>query len=298
VTVGPLNFQKMAKQVVITVPVYRCPLTDNEKISLRQLLHYLGDHDLTVIAPRSLDISEPLLKSMPVIRFDDDYFSGIPGYNRLMLSCGFYDTFKAYEYILIYQLDCLVFSKDLMSWCRKGWDYVGAPWFKDHNADTSEGFLAVGNGGLSLRRVSAFRKVLRSRRLAESPIEVGRETNYFPTSPGLKRLVKILKTVLSACGYRNTMSYFATQFPNYEDIFWSFYAKRALPGFKIPTPEEAVQFAFEMAPRYCFEKNGRQLPFGCHGWYKTDPKFWREVLAARSEPPESVPAAREKQPAT
>jgi hypothetical protein len=280
----------MTKEVIIAVPVYRCPLSDDEKISLRHLLHFLGGYDLTLIVPRSLNISDPLLRSLPVIRFDDEYFAGIPGYNKLMLSRDFYDTFKAYEYILIYQLDCLVFSNDLTSWCRKGWDYVGAPWFKDHKDDTSEGFWAVGNGGLSLRRVSAFRRVLRSRRLLTSPIELGRTTRLFPRSPGLRFLVRILKTGLSACGYRNTMRYFATHFTEYEDIFWSLHAKRAVPDFKIPTPGEALPFSFECAPRYCFEKNGRRLPFGCHAWHKTDPAFWREMLTTQVELSGSISA--------
>jgi hypothetical protein len=273
----------MVKQVIITVPVYRCPLTDAEEISLRHLLHFLGGQEMTLVAPRSLDISDPRLRSLPVLRFDDEYFAGIRGYNKLMLSREFYDTFRKYEYILIYQLDCLVFSRDLSSWCCKGWDYVGAPWFKDHKDDTSEGFWAVGNGGLSLRRVSAFRKVLRSRRLAKPPGELGRQTRLFPDSPRLRSVVTFLKIILHACGFRNTVSYCAAHFEEYEDLFWAFHAKRALPDFKIPKPEEAVQFSFEYAPSYCFERNGRRLPFGCHAWQKSDPAFWREVLNQQSE---------------
>jgi hypothetical protein len=282
----------MAKEVIIAIPVYRFPLTDDEKTSLRYLLHFLGHYDLTLIVPRSLDISEPLLRSLPVARFDNKYFAGIEGYNQLMLSRKFYDAFKAYEYILIYQLDCLVFSKDLTAWCRKGWDYVGAPWFKGHRGDTTYGFWEVGNGGLSLRRVSAFRKVLRSRRLLKPPIELGRTTRLFPTLPALKFIVTILKTVLHACGFRNTMPYFVRHFTEYEDVFWSLHARRACPSFKIPSPEEALPFAFEYAPRYCFEKNGGRLPFGCHAWNKTDPAFWQEVLVG--QPELSILASREK----
>lgn len=284
----------MAKQVIITLPVYRFPLTDNEKTSVRYLLHFLGDYEITLIAPRSLKISDPLLRPLQVTRFDDKYFTGIPGYNKLVLSRGFYDSFKAYEYMLIYQLDCLVFSKDLKSWCEKGWDYVGAPWFKNYQADTSEGFWMVGNGGLSLRRVSAFRQVLRSRRLLTSPIELGRITRFFPRSPKLKFLVTILKTILHACGYHNTMRYFLTQFNQYEDIFWSMHAKRAVPSFKIPTPLEALRFSFEFAPRYCFEQNGRRLPFACHAWHKMDPAFWQEVLATQPALPGSNSTTSEK----
>jgi small ligand-binding sensory domain FIST len=27
-------------------------------------------------------------------------------------------------------MDCLVFSDQLLAWCNRGYDYVGAPWFK------------------------------------------------------------------------------------------------------------------------------------------------------------------------
>ncbi len=115
------------KQVIITVPVYRLPLTPDEKTSIRHLRHYLGGFDITIIAPESLHLAEPLLADLPVMRFDPAYFKGIAGYNQLMLSTEFYRRFQKYEYILIYQLDCLVFSSDLSAWCQKGWDYVGAP---------------------------------------------------------------------------------------------------------------------------------------------------------------------------
>jgi len=263
-----------SKQVIVIVPIYRNGLLEEEEASFRHLRHFLGDYSPSLIAPQSLQFADARLRSMPVVRFADDYFTGIPGYNRLMLSSAFYERFKEYEYILIYQLDCLVFSNDLRTWCAKGWDYVGAPWFKDCKSDTSEGFWAVGNGGLSLRRVSSFLKVLRSKRWIMSPVKLGRMTSFFPNSPILRRLVSMPKTFIHALGYRNTMSYFAQQFQDYEDMFWAFHARRAMPDFKIPTPEEALRFSFEFAPRYCFEKNNERLPFGCHAWRKMDAGFW------------------------
>jgi hypothetical protein len=278
-----LLFKMATKQVIVIVPIYRSTLTSEEEVSFRHLLHFLGSYDMTFVAPQSLQFADERLCSLPVTRFADDFFSGIPGYNRLMLSCSFYERFKGYEYILIYQLDCLVFSNDLKSWCSKGWDYIGAPWFKDHKADSADGFWAVGNGGLSLRRVSSFLKVLRSKRLLASPVELGRKTRLFPNSPGLRRLISIPKAVM-----HNTMRHFAKQFQEYEDILWSFHAIRAMPDFKIPTPDEAVQFSFEEGPRYCFEKNHQRLPFGCHAWHKMDAAFWGASLIQEQAPKENV----------
>jgi hypothetical protein len=50
----------------------------------------------------------------------------------------------------------------------------------------------------------------------------------------------------------------------------------AYPFFRVPTPEQALSFAFEVAPRRLYEMNGRQLPFGCHAWERCDRAFWVE----------------------
>jgi hypothetical protein len=112
-----------------------------------------------------MDIDWPGFK---IVHFDSSCFSGITAYNRLLLSKHFYETFKDYEYILIYQLDCLVFSDQLKQWCDGGWDYVGAPWLENHKekAEPGDQFWAVGNGGLSLRRIESFLRVLRSRNVS------------------------------------------------------------------------------------------------------------------------------------
>ena len=79
-----------------------------------------------------------------------------------MLNPNFYQRFRRFEYILIYQLDAFVFSDRLEEFCRLGYDYIGAPWplgdGNKHNEElVVEGnhFLTVGNGGFSLRRVQA-----------------------------------------------------------------------------------------------------------------------------------------------
>jgi hypothetical protein len=50
------------------------------------------------------------------------------------------------------------------------------------------------------------------------------------------------------------------------------------PTFTIATVDEALDFAFEVNPRLCFERNHRRLPFGCHGWAKYDRTFWEPFL--------------------
>jgi len=62
------------------------------------------------------------------------------------------------------------------------------------------------------------------------------------------------------------------------DVFWSDRAVRFLPEFKVASFEEGLRFAFEAAPRTCFEMNGRKMPFGCHAWARYDRSFWEPFL--------------------
>src|ERR1700724_4609739 len=110
--------------VAVVTPVPRFPLSADEEISVRHLREYLGKFDRYIVGFQSLpkEFSDFKLKKFP-----GKHFVSVYAYNRLMLTKNFYRAFAAYEYILIYQLDCLVFSPSLEDWCRKGWDYVGAP---------------------------------------------------------------------------------------------------------------------------------------------------------------------------
>ena len=62
----------------------------------------------------------------------------------------------------------------LDEWCAAGYDFIGAPWLicADTPHITAE---KVGNGGFSLRRVSSFLRVLRSRRYFIEPEDYWRE---------------------------------------------------------------------------------------------------------------------------
>jgi len=278
------------RSVAVVTPVARLPLSAEEEISMRHLRRYLGAFDRYIIGPRSLpkDFADFTLKRFPARDFSDRF-----RYNRLMLSNRFYRAFAEYEYILIYQLDCLVFSSNLEEWCSRGWDYVGAPWLKSLD-EPSRGFSAVGNGGLSLRRVSSALQVLNSTKLVEDPDALagrpGENSKHvhaaLESAPALKRIFAKGKGWLHSFGYHNNARWIARQMVamNYhEDHFWAFEARKVMKDFRIPEPREALGFSFEMAPSYCFAENARRLPFGCHAWSKYEPKFWQPYLLAQSE---------------
>jgi hypothetical protein len=273
----------MTGKVAVIVPHHRFPLSRDEEISLWHLRTHLRRFDRFLIGPPKLPVG---FSDFELRFFPQKFFQSVHSYSALLLSRPFYRAFRHYEFILIYQLDCLVFSGNLDYWCDQRWDYVGAPWFPAFGQDTGQGLWTVGNGGLSLRKVSSAIQVLESKVLPEDPVKRGEQIRWFRSQPFLRRMASWLKTRLHARGYRNNVRLFVRKYcedPHmHEDLFWSFEAKRFMPEFRIPVPEEAVAFSFEMAPRYCYEINNGKLPFGCHAWGKYDRAFWKEQILKHS----------------
>jgi Protein of unknown function (DUF5672) len=268
------------KTVVVVVPVYKERLTADEEISLRHLRHYLGDYPRYAFAPTTLNVP---LAGFEIKRFHDKFFRNTSTYSMLLLSKDFYRAFSAYDYILVYQLDALVFSDRLSEWCTKGLDYVGAPWFRTPiTAFVSE--PRVGNGGLSLRRIGGFLKVLESKRYAVDPQAYWE--SFCAARPRHARLLNLPRKYLKRLRAFNGVGWETSRWPSgktspfgpNEDCFWSFEAVKYYPDFRIASVTEALRFAFEIEPRRCFEMNNGRLPFGCHGWAKYDRSFWEPYL--------------------
>lgn len=266
--------------VAIVVPVYKQVLDADEQISYRHLIHFLGKFDIYVVSPENLRID---LSVSGIKRFRDEFFHSTSTYSALLISPEFYQEFARYKYILIYQLDSLIFSDKLLEWCAKDLDYVGAPWFREDGADFVEG-SAVGNGGLSLRKIESFLKVLEAPGAA-AELDKYRDAMY-AARPWHRRIFglpyKLRKRLSLSLAKRQdilneTGGVPASKRLN-EDCFWSFKAADHYPGFKIASVSEGLCFSFEMAPRRCFELNGGRLPFGCHAWNKYDREFWEPFL--------------------
>jgi len=267
-----------SKRVAVLTPLYRLPLLPEEEISLNHLRKFLGNYERVLILPKKLKIPPHLFPDFKKERFNTQFFSGIESYNRLMLSDAFYRRFKDYEYILIYQLDCLVFSNNLLSWCDKEWDYVGAPWFHGNRDDTSKGFSGVGNGGLSLRKVQSFRDVLNSKKLLLDPEVLALGNRRFQRIPLLGSGFRFLMKQAYRAGLKNNIRWYLKKFDQNEDSFWAYYASKFVDEFVIPTSEEALKFSFECAPEFCLSTTDGVLPFGCHAWKKWDENFWKPYL--------------------
>jgi hypothetical protein len=219
-----------------------------------------------------------------MMRFGSQYFGSVQAHRKLLFSKGFYDCFSEYEFILIYHLDALVFSNQLVEWCRIGYDYVAPPWIPHKDAPYA-GVKAfegkVGNGGFSLRRIDGFLSVLKSRKLWRDPAVRIRELLRSPRHPLRKAisLVKALRLFLPVFnGIRQELDSYSAP----EDHFWANRAVHYHPGFHIATLDQALKFGFECVPRYCYEKNHYKLPFGCHAWERYDRDFWTPFLLPKN----------------
>ena len=61
-----------------------------------------------------------------------------------------------------------------------------------------------------------------------------------------------------------------------EDTFFAHC--KAYCNFNIAPIDIAYQFSMEFNPRRSIMKNQGHVPFGCHGWYTYDPKFYAQLL--------------------
>ncbi len=261
--------------VAVAVPVFREHLGADEQASWEQLVRVLGGREIVLVGPEGMVLP---IRDRPTIRFPAGCFESVAAYSRLLLSGDFWRRFRSWEYLLIYQLDCLVFEDQLESWCGRGFDYVGAPWLVDPRVP-ERGFSRVGNGGFSLRRVASHLEVLTSRASPRWP-RLLREliSGRLPESPGGSSVSGISDRARVLASLRVGAASYAACYTLNEDRFWSDRAAYFRPSFRVASVAEALGFAFEQAPRLCFERRGRQLPFGCHGWNRYDREFWQKFI--------------------
>jgi hypothetical protein len=266
----------------IVVPIYRSEFSSDEKISLTSIRRNLSQYGICFVAPASLDLSGILQTGEGGERFPDEFFSGIAGYNQLLKSSCFYERFKSYDYILIAQLDCLIFSSNLEEWMAQGWDYLAAPWFKKFSEDHTRGLWRVGNGGLSLRRVASYLQLLKHSVIAGSIYPRWGHYAWKPPmesmEPGLYEKVSRLHRI-NPFARQHSVEEELSHFPYNEDVFWAIEASKFDSAFRVAPAKEALPFAFEVSPRWSYQKMKCRLPFGCHAWTRYDRDFWEGMLA-------------------
>lgn len=268
------NTPPPALRPAVAIPVYKPALSAAERVSIDRTVAMLPGRDLFLVGPRHLQAWMAALcrRYSPALQFkvfDDRFFASIGGYNDLMREREFYRAFAGFSHLLIAQTDALVLSDQLDRWCQSDVSYVGAPWFVGGSRPEQPlRFLGVGNGGFSLRRVDDFLRVLSTPRRVPNFVK-SRTGGRSPVSRWWRRFKHEWWYAYSTGPLVPTSN---------EDVFWGVLVPAAFPFFKVPAPEEALAFAFEVEPRTLLEMNHRALPFGCHAWERCDRAFWLEQL--------------------
>lgn len=154
----------MRNDVAVLIPYYRNALSETERISLKQCFKVLSEYPIILVIPDNMESPEIPYGEVLYERVPAAWLESVASYNRMMLELDFYMRFNRYKYILIYQLDAFVFLDRLDLFCQYGFDYIGAPWLKGmkYYKDFSRCVWHVGNGGLSLRKVESFIRILRN----------------------------------------------------------------------------------------------------------------------------------------
>ena len=240
----------------VIIPVYTENLNENEIKSLLRTLKIFENEEIVLITFKRLLLTNinnlmSNYKNKRIEYFSQWYFKNVNRYNQLMLSKGFYERFRKYDYILICQLDVYVFSNQLDYWCKKGFDYIGAPLFKHNSKDFGNCF----NGGFSLRKVKSFREKYNSYN----------DWVNFLCKPYTNNLIFFVKILFSLVTYYNIR----IQIPKTtsgEDTIWSRLA--ILPSF-----EEGASFSFEKHPSHLYRIINK-LPMGCHAYIKWNDGFY------------------------
>ena len=275
------------KRVAIVVPFPDRPvLTADEQISLRHLERHLGHYDRFIVAPEGLEIGA--YPGYRVLPFPRRFFGSAIAHGSLVMSPRFYEAFAEYEYMLLYHLDALVFRDELLEWCSRDFDFIGAPWFQIvAPGKFSEELSANGaQGGFSLRRVRAFLEIVRSRRPSVAPAEYWRRITSGQSLIGKAALIP--RWAVKQIPMLNSPQWEQRRYwHDCEDLFLVERGRDYYPAFRVATAEEALPFAFDVNPEICFELNGRRMPFGAHGWLKPHRRaFWEPYLIRDAEPAE------------
>tara|TARA_B100000963_G_scaffold335460_1_gene329600 strand:+ start:3757 stop:4563 length:807 start_codon:yes stop_codon:yes gene_type:complete len=266
----------MENKVCIIIPLYKKDFTEIETISLNQFEKVLkkDKYNAIIVCPKSLDLPLRIIDGKYNIqRFENHFFENIMGYNKLLLSKKFYLRFRKYEYMLIHQLDAYVFKDELMHWCSKGYDYIGAPWFKNYvDGDHIRDIYKVGNGGFSLRKTKTFIDTFKQRNnyirdLRDIIWEIrNKKFSLLKYFHGFNYQNKILRTINKYIELKKN-----------EDAFWSIEGPKLNQKFNVAKMKDAIKFSFENSPELLFSENNNNLPFGCHKWEQYM-HFWKNHI--------------------
>lgn len=224
------------KDVCIVIPIYKDnfnkPLLYDEVESIYHTLKIMFNYDIYFLCHPDLNISFYKRFENNNVHFKNFNYKTREEYSNMCLNYKFYEMFSNYKYMLICQTDAWIFKDELLYWCNKGYDYIGAlalfseikpKWigkFGDENiGDIYSYKYPVLNGGFSLRNI---------------------------------------KSMYDFC-YKNKDIFKNETFNEDCVICWYHWNELNMPPL-----EEAIKFSAENQTYAFYPKYYNKLPFGCH----------------------------------
>jgi len=277
-------------QVNILIPVYKGTMSDAETMSLQQCLSVLSNYQITMVTNKNVNLTtyKAAFQTANVVfsceLFDEKYFGTIEAYSQMLLSKEFYLRFQNSTFILIYQLDGFVFKDELTYWCLKDYAYIGAPLFKPYGRHKKENkFWKVGNGGISLRKVSSFlNKFDQPLPLSAYPFFVRNIRKKGIIVMSLKTLKMLFLLAFTKKSVEFYLQHYTDERIN-EDLFWIDCLSRTSLKLKVPDIKTAARFCIEKSPSYLFNLIGQQMPFTCHAYEKFEyDVFWKDKIEGKN----------------
>ncbi len=249
------------KDICVIIPIYNESINKYEEISINQCLTILKDYKIFFIHPEKLstDYFNNKFPNVKFKQFNNNFFKNIQGYNQLMFSSVFYNSFKEYEYMLIYQTDAYVFKDELLYWCQKGFDYIGGIWFENYSNNPYKGskIWEAGNGGFSIRKISSFRNFMNSFIFKEFYLKYLCVLLFQKIYPNKK------------IGIKNNLFYLLNKDKANEDSCIVNILCKNFRLISMPSAKDVILFSWDTHPDYLYSKI-KELPFGCHAWYRKD----------------------------
>lgn len=257
----------------IVIPVHNHELTLEETISLKQCQKILGAFPIFLLHPIGMntDAYQLIFPKLQHLEISPKLMSSISAYNKLMISPLIFDALKQHSHLLIHEPDAIVLKNDLIYWCKKDYDYIGAPWFLSEDA-SDQRLKETGNFGLSLLKVDTANKIFR-----DNP-------RWYTSAMILRDLLRSIRgrgnfqRVLAAVGGAGKVFSASTLYNDHCDIFWSYLIPKIYSRFRKAPPESAIYFSWEKNPEKCFKICGGEMPFGIHAWKKHNYVFLHPLL--------------------
>ena len=157
--------------VAVVTPIWRPTLSEEEFLRVELTCRSTPRWDHIALVPEGLDLTE-LAAQLPRWTFrssPDANLASVRSYSTWLLQKNFYEQFTNFDFIIIAQLDSVLLAEPPEE--AFAYDYLGAPWDPPWRVIVAAGQmrivrflgrawgkkLVVGNGGLSIRRIEAFR---------------------------------------------------------------------------------------------------------------------------------------------